>query len=78
LTVQYHFLEYFWPEFALNDTQWTSGERVNRNQLLVGPGIMFGRFHLFDRVKFNFGIAYRLSSRGRTGSCHNGSADSSV
>ena len=61
LTVQYHFLEYFWPEFALNDTQWTSGERVNRNQLLVGPGIMFGRFHLFDRVKFNFGIAYQVA-----------------
>jgi hypothetical protein len=43
-TLQYHFLEYFWPEFALNDTQWTSGERTNRNQLLNGPGIMFGRF----------------------------------
>ena len=36
-TLQYHFAEYFWPEFALNDTQWTSGERAGRNQLLVGP-----------------------------------------
>jgi hypothetical protein len=22
---------------------------------------MFGRFHLFDRVKFNFGIAYQVA-----------------
>jgi hypothetical protein len=60
-TLQYHLLEYFWPEFALNDTQWTSGERADRNQLLVGPGIMFGRFQLYNRVKFNFGIAYQLA-----------------
>jgi hypothetical protein len=60
-TLQYHFLEYFWPEFALNDTQWTSGERANRNQLLIGPGIMFGRFQIYNRVKFNFGIAYQAA-----------------
>jgi hypothetical protein len=58
-SLQYHFLEYFWPEFALNDTQWTSGERVNRNQLLIGPGIVFGRFQIYNRVKFSFGIAYQ-------------------
>lgn len=60
-TLQYHFLEYFWPEFALNDTQWTSGERANRNQLFIGPGIMFGRFQIYNRVKFNFGIAYQAA-----------------
>ena len=63
LTLQYHFLEYFWPEFALNDIQWTSGERGGRNQLLVGPGIMFGRFNIYkDLVKFNFGIAYQVAA----------------
>jgi hypothetical protein len=62
LTLQYHVLDYFWPEFAFNDTQWTSGARANRNQLLVGPGIMFGRFNLYkDLVKFNFGIAYQVA-----------------
>ncbi len=60
-TLQYHVGEYFWPEFALNDTQWTSGERADRNQLLVGPGIMFGRFQIYKRVKFNFGIAYQVA-----------------
>ena len=37
VTLQYHFWEYFWPEFAFNDTQWTSGVRAGRNQLFVEP-----------------------------------------
>jgi hypothetical protein len=61
LTVQYHLLDYFWPEFAFNDTQWTSGVRAGRNQLFVSPGIMFGRFQIYNRVKFNFGIAYQVA-----------------
>ncbi len=60
-TLQYHLLEYFWPEFALNDTQWTSGERAGRNQLLVGPGIVFGRLQIYNRVKLSFGIAYQVA-----------------
>ena len=60
-TLQYHVGEYFWPEFAFNDTQWTSGVRADRNQLFVSPGIMFGRFQIYNRVKFNFGIAYQVA-----------------
>jgi len=59
VTAQFHFLEYFWPEFGFNDTQWTSGTRADRNQLLASVGIMFGRFQFYDRVKLNFGIAYQ-------------------
>ena len=61
VTLQYHIGEYFWPEFAFNDTQWTSGVRAGRNQLLVGPGIMLGRFQIYKQVKFNFGIAYQVA-----------------
>ncbi|MDQ6702321.1 MAG: hypothetical protein M3Z96_04015 [Pseudomonadota bacterium] len=61
LTLQYHIAPYFWPEFAFNDTQWTSGERAGRNQLFVSPGIMFGRFQIYNRVKLNFGIAYQVA-----------------
>jgi hypothetical protein len=76
VTAQFHFLEYFWPEFGFNDTQWTSGERAGRNQLLARVGIMFGRFQIYNRVKFNFGIA--LSRRGRARSWHNQSADAAL
>jgi hypothetical protein len=49
VTAQFHFLEYFWPEFGFNDTQWTSGERAGRNQLLARVGI-FGRFQIYNRA----------------------------
>ncbi len=61
VTFQYHLGEYFWPEFALNDIQWTSGVRAGRNQLLIGPGVMLGRFQIYKRVKINFGIAYQAA-----------------
>ncbi|PNG25816.1 hypothetical protein [Methylocella silvestris] len=60
-TLQYRLGEYFWPEFAMNDTQWTSGPRASRNQFLVGPGIVFGRFQIYERVKLSFGVAYQLA-----------------
>ncbi|VTZ26861.1 conserved exported hypothetical protein [Methylocella tundrae] len=60
-TLQYHFWEYFWPEFAFNDTQWTSGVRAGRNQLFVSPGIVFGRFQIYKRVKLSFGISYQVA-----------------
>ncbi|MGH9678169.1 MAG: hypothetical protein ACRD36_13780, partial [Candidatus Acidiferrum sp.] len=34
---------------------------ANRNQLFVSPGIMFGRFQLYNRLKLNFGIAYQVA-----------------
>jgi hypothetical protein len=61
VTFQYHLFDVFWPEFALNNTQWTSGPRAGRNQLLIGPGIMFGRFKIYDHIKLNFGIAYQVA-----------------
>ena len=61
VTLQYHFWEYFWPEFAFNDTQWTSGVRANRNQLLISPGILLGRFRLYERLKLNIGVAYQVA-----------------
>jgi hypothetical protein len=61
VTLQYHLGEYFWPEFAFNDTQWTSGERAGRNQLLLSPGMLIGRFPLFSRFKLVFGAAYQFA-----------------
>jgi hypothetical protein len=58
VTVQYFIAFYFWPEFAFNDTYWASGVRGGKNQLFLSPGIVFGRFVLFDRLKAVFGISY--------------------
>ncbi len=61
LTLQYHITPYFWPEFAFNDTQWISGVRAGKNQLFLSPGIVFGRFPLFGRLKAVFGVSYQFA-----------------
>lgn len=61
VTLQYHIAPYFWPEFAFNDTQWISGVRAGKNQLFLSPGVVFGRFPLFGRLKAVFGISYQFA-----------------
>ena len=57
---QYHLYEYFWPEFEVNHTYWATGsERGGKNQVLLTPGIVFGRFVIKDRIKFAIGVGYQ-------------------
>lgn len=41
---QYHFLQYFWPEIEVNYEWWPNGEHAGLNQVMLTPGIIFGRF----------------------------------
>jgi hypothetical protein len=60
IAFQYHLHEYFWPEFEINHTWWATGnERGGKNQVFLTPGIMFGRFTIKDRIKFNIGVGYQ-------------------
>jgi hypothetical protein len=43
---QYHFMEYFWPEFEVNYTYYLNGEHSGLSQVLLTPGIVFGRFKI--------------------------------
>jgi hypothetical protein len=61
VTLQYFIAPYFWPEFAFNDTYWASGLRGGKNQRFLSPGIVFGRFVPFDRLKAVFGISYQFA-----------------
>lgn len=56
IAFQYHLLKYFWPEFEINDTYWANGkERGGKDQVLLTPGIILGRFELYKRIKFIIG-----------------------
>lgn len=61
IAFQYHLGRYFWPEFEVNDTLWSGGERAGKNQILLTPGIIFGRFVLGGRMKANFGVGYQYA-----------------
>jgi hypothetical protein len=45
-TFQYHFFEFFWPELEVNYEFWPNGTHAGLNQVLLTPGIIFGRFKI--------------------------------
>jgi hypothetical protein len=45
-TFQYHVMQYFWPELEVNYEYWPNGEHQNLNQVMLTPGIIFGRFKI--------------------------------
>ncbi len=61
VTFQYHLAEHLWPELELNDIYWTSGPRAGRNQLVLTPGIIFGRFALNKYSNFIIGVGYQVA-----------------
>jgi len=46
---QYRIWKYFWPEFETNYTWYSYGARTGRNQLLLTPGLIVGKFPLNNR-----------------------------
>ncbi len=63
---QYHFLQYFWPELEVNYEHWPNGEHAGLNQVMLTPGIIFGRFKIGQdsptrAINLNFGIGYQVA-----------------
>jgi hypothetical protein len=59
---QYHFLQYLWPELEVNYEFWPNGEHSGLSQVLLTPGIIFGRFPLGPPRQFlNIGVGYQFA-----------------
>ncbi len=59
---QYHLLGYLWPEFEINNTYWADGkERGGKDQVLLTPGLILGRFVIRDRIKAIIGGGYQFA-----------------
>jgi hypothetical protein len=63
---QYHFMQYFWPELEVNYEYWPNGEHQGLNQVLLTPGIIFGRFQIGQDsptrpVNLIFGAGYQFA-----------------
>ena len=61
ISFQYWLRPYFWPEFEVQNIYFVDGPHGGKNQVLLTPGIMFGRFRLYDRLKLSFGIGYQIA-----------------
>jgi len=65
-TFQYHFMQYFWPELEVNYEYWPNGEHQGLSQVLLTPGIIFGRFKIgMDSptrpINLIFGAGYQIA-----------------
>jgi hypothetical protein len=63
---QYHFMEYFWPELEVNYEYWPNGEHVGLSQVMLTPGIIFGRFKIGQDsptrpINLIFGAGYQFA-----------------
>lgn len=59
---QYHIMQYFWPELEVNYEYWPNGEHSGLSQVLLTPGIIFGRFPLGPpRQNLIFGVGYQFA-----------------
>lgn len=61
LALQYHFAEYFWPELEFNYEYWPFGTHADLSQLMITPGIIFGRFNFGGRINAIFGAGYQFA-----------------
>ena len=59
---QYHFMKYFWPELEVNYEYWPNGIHKDLSQVLLTPGIIFGRFNVGSaRENLILGVGYQIA-----------------
>ena len=62
LAAQYHLLKYFWPEIEVNSTIWTNGKNDGKKQIFLSPGLVVGKFHLWNRVGVAVGGGVQIAA----------------
>ncbi len=60
-TFQYRISEHFWPEFEVNSTWWSDGERGGKTQVFLTPGLVLGRFSFMGHTRAIFGFGYQFA-----------------
>jgi hypothetical protein len=68
---QYHVLRKLWPEVEVNSTFFQEGKNDGRKQVLLTPGLVLGRLHLWRRLGFTIGGGYQVSATHFSVSNHN-------
>ena len=59
--LQYRFAKVLWPEIEFNYTYWPNSERKGKNQLFVTPGLVIGRFPIWERVALTIGLGAQFA-----------------
>lgn len=59
---QYRVFRKLWPEVELNSTFFQDGKNSGQKQNFATPGLVLGRFRLWNRVGFTFGAGYQIAT----------------
>lgn len=60
-TLQAHVWDVLWPAVEFNYTHFSGGERGGLEQAFITPEIVFGRFHIINRIKLSVGLGYQFA-----------------
>jgi hypothetical protein len=60
-----------WPEVEFNSTFFQEGKNDGQRQTFVTPGLVLGRFPLWNRVGLTFGVGYQIAATHFHTSNHN-------
>lgn len=60
-TLQYKVGKVFWPEVEANYTYYPNGEHEGKEQLFLTPGIILGRFPIWQRLALSIGLGYQVA-----------------
>jgi hypothetical protein len=58
---QYRVEKMFWPEVELNYTYWPNGSHEGLNQLFVTPGLVVGKFPIWQRLTFASAVGCQVA-----------------
>jgi hypothetical protein len=61
LAFQYHVWRLLWPQIEVNWTHFIDGQRDGKDQVLLTPGLVVGRFSLTERLRCTFGVGYQFA-----------------
>ncbi len=61
-TLQYRLFKEFWPEVELNSTFFQDGKNDGMKQNFATPGLVLGRYRLWNRVGFTVGGGYQIAT----------------
>ncbi|MDR3415118.1 MAG: hypothetical protein P4L83_02935 [Nevskia sp.] len=59
---QYHLDRYFWPEVEVNYSHFIGGKNDDKTQVLITPGVVFGKFVIKDRLGVVFGAGCQVAA----------------
>ncbi len=59
--LQYKVVNVLWPEVEANYTYYPNGEHEGKEQLFLTPGLILGRFPIWERLAMSVGLGYQVA-----------------